>query len=159
MYILKRGEGLSCHDKAWDLPSSNWEFWPTYLPNYMEEYLGEKEFLNVRFGVYRCMDDSFYAQPVDILSAPKCRDPMKIVSILPKQFRQYNSQNFSGIQEDRDMLYFKGTNWKLVGDKKWKPYTGDQDIASAPRVGEKTINGIVHEIRALTEGFVASPKP
>ncbi len=154
-YTVKRGEGLSCNGKAYDHPKSEWVFWPIYVPNGCEVYLGEKEFLGELFGVFQCLDDSFYAQPVDILKLPIPKDPMKEVSILPKQYRQY-SESFN--QGEALMLTFKGTNWKLVGDKKWKEISLDVNLSSLELLGTKTIKGEEHNIYRHDSSFLAVKK-
>jgi hypothetical protein len=153
-YSLKRGEGLSCSDKAWDLPTSNWIYWPTYVPNGYESFLGLKKFKGLEFGVFQCMDDSFYAQPVEILQQATPRDPMKVVSLLPKEYKAMSETNDSA---SVDVLKFKGKNWKLAGDKKWKPFSVPIEIVKDGSLGSRSIKGKEHKIFAFAEGFIALP--
>lgn len=135
-YTLKRGEGLSCEsNKDWRDPKTSWYFWPVYVPNGMEKFCGVKTFHGRPYGVFQCMDDSYYAQEIDVLLLPVPHDPMRIVSILTKEARAMTDQSGSNLEVQG--LVFKGTNWKLAGDKKWKP--AGVSVVGLKKVGSRVV--------------------
>ena len=152
-YTLKRGEGLSCNEKEWRNPKAEWIFWPVYVPNGMEKFSGVKSFFGKAYGVFQCLDDSYYAQDVETLVLPEPKDPMKIVSLLPPEAKMMVDQN--SIKKDSvNGLVFKGKNWKLSGDKKWKA-AEDLSISGLKHLGTKQIGPDLHNIYEGVECYYA----
>lgn len=146
MKSLKRGQGISTFAKDWRDPSAEWEFWPVYLPNGAEKYQGDKEFNGIIFCVFRCHDDSFYAQPESTVLEEMNKDPMAIQSILP-------NLTLDGIKQ-KTVKEFIGTNWKLSSDRKWKSKSM-MIPDTLQSVGEKTIDGVVLQVYKLDGSFIA----
>ncbi len=164
MPTLKRGQGMSTEYKDWNSsraewvkwpPSSpagssvtDWEFLPVFVPNGKEQIVGVKKFFGEEYMVFKCLDDTFMAQPKNICELPNPSDLMKVLSILPN--------DLTNVTPSQEVLVFNGTNWKLASDRKWKKCLECVDVALLEKCGEKTINGISYIIYRDVDRFLAS---
>jgi hypothetical protein len=84
MMTLKRGCGLTFTGENWKLAGdTKWERAPLYIPNasHQEQFMGTRLIKNKTYAVFKCLNDDFLAQPVNICELPVSKDDYAILSI------------------------------------------------------------------------------
>jgi len=164
MTTLKRGTGMTTFSTNWNSQSAewiwgpgsapdseekSWDLLPVFVPNGKETYVGDKTFSGQEFCVFKCLDDSFLAQPKSVCLMPVPTDPMKVLSVIdPKTQADKVSHK---------VLFFEGANWKLCGDKKWQEIEVEVDLEALTVIGGKSIFNKLHRIAKYNDGFIAFP--
>jgi len=156
---LKRGSGLSFDGENWKLASdSKWVKTPQIVPHShrIEEFMGTRMLLGVEHAVFRMLNDDYFAQPVDICRLPIPEDAMEV---LYDVYIDYVEESHPAPRSKKAVptgkfLVFKGANWKLVSDAKWKNNNGLLPDLGSP-VGSKTIGSKDYNIYKSSVGFIA----
>lgn len=152
---LKRGSGRVFSGDNWKLVSdSKWEYQKLYVPNGYEPYVGSRVIDGQEFSIFKCLDDDFFAQPIQICSLPEPKDPMEIVYFnYPQIERPMKSSNKK--ETIQSGLIFAGKNWKLAGTSKWKKHNGIIVSGLGGSIGTHIINNKNYQIYKSSLGFVA----
>lgn len=147
MQTLKRGSGRLLSGEDWkNSPDEAWHRHRTYVPNCMEDRLGERLIDGVPHIVFRLLNDELFAQPKYVCEAehvdtvvpfyvdPEAPEAPTHVEKYDPPTPETSSLSSSGV------FQFSGKNWKLSGDKKWKPTT--RNVLGLEKAGTKVINGV-----------------
>jgi hypothetical protein len=155
---LKRGSGLVFDGENWQTVSEKrWHWQPIYVPSQREVFVGRRQLAGQEFAVFRCLDDEFLAQPVNICELPIPEDPVEVVfEHEPEEepMAPNEKKSSKSVQIDSKSLQFEGKNWKLAADKKWKPINGFVPQLGE-KVGNKTIGKIPYTVHKGPLGFIA----
>jgi len=153
---LKRGSGLAFDGENWKLAGdSKWEKQPLYVANGYEEFMGLRVLHGQEHAIFRCLNDTFFAQPTDICKLPVPSDPMEVLYDAYERGEEEVSSQSKKSTPITKALVFKGANWKLVKDSKWKPMTGFLPSELENPVGTKTIGSKSYNIYKSSMGFIA----
>ncbi len=152
---LKRGSGRSFNGSNWNLVSdAKWETHSLYVANGREKYLGNRPIDGIEHAVFQCLDDTFFAQPINVCELPAPEDPLEVLYSLEMEEekpRSVPSQMNTGTR----VLTFSGKNWKLAAESKWKSSASFADYEESSKVGEKTIGQTAFDVYRTPSGFVA----
>ena len=86
--VLKRGWAKHFEGENWKLvKDSGWSDHRLYVPNGMEIYCGVRTFDGIDYSVFRCLDDSFLAQIMNVCASPRSTDDMEIESVAPYELK------------------------------------------------------------------------
>ena len=78
---LKRGCGKTFDGENWKLVGDGkWKFHPLYIPNGSEPFIGLRQIRGVEHAVFTCLDEDFFAQPVEVCKLPESSDMGEILS-------------------------------------------------------------------------------
>ncbi len=153
---LKRGSGRTFFGSNWNqVAEQKWEVQVLYVPNGREKYQGNRILDGVEHAVFICLDDGFFAQPVEICKLPKPVDLMEVVYELEAPAVEEKPKTSKKTIQGTKMLTFTGKNWKLAADSKWKSTTTFSTYEATGKVGEKTIGQTVYDVYRTSSGFVA----
>lgn len=82
---LKRGYGRSFEGENWKLAKDDkWSHHRLYIPYGEEPFHGTRMIDGVEHAVFRCRNDDFFAQPVEICALPVPEDPMEVLYEMPE---------------------------------------------------------------------------
>ncbi len=153
---LKRGGGWSSGIENWQ-SLSGWRLHQTYIPNGMEVHMGMMELGGETHQVYRCLDDTFFAQPTRVCELPHVKNPMTVVYEVKMSNNEVEDTTETHIAPafTEGVLTFAGKNWKLASDKKWKKVSGFLSEEKTPSLGTKQIGQFQYEIHKTSGGFLA----
>lgn len=149
MQTLKRGSGRLLSGEDWkNSPDSAWYRHRVYVPNCMEDRLGERMLDGVPHIVFRLLDEDLFAQPKYVCEAEHVdnTEPFYVDPEAPAQYHvvRYESPPVEASAPTSGTFQFSGKNWKLSGDKKWKPTT--RNTLGLEKVGSKLIDGVERTI-------------
>lgn len=149
---LKRGVGLSYYGKDWEKSNdSKWELSP-YVPWYGEPLIGRRYINETECMVFKCRDDSYFAQPVHICEMPIPDDVMTVFDTFSEETEKSNQVEKAKKNSPVKALAFQGKNWKLASDRKW---VESLVFTSGESVGKRTIFGSQYEVYKTGSGFAA----
>ncbi len=160
---LKRGSGRHFPGQNWKTAAEkHWVRQHSHIvPSGRETHVGLRELDGVPHAVFQCLNDEFFAQPVDVCEKPIPEDPMEVVFEYEKteeaeEEAEKPKKKTEGLKTSKVMT-FSGKNWKLAAEKKWKSSTGfigsGEELGT--KVGEKTFGATVYDIHKSSSGFVA----
>jgi hypothetical protein len=79
---LKRGRGKVFPGANWKLVGdAGWAEHRLYVPSRREPLVGTRLIDGVEHAVFRCLDDEYMAQPVEVCRLPDPEDPTEVVSV------------------------------------------------------------------------------
>jgi hypothetical protein len=157
---LKRGSYLHFDGENWKLAGdSKWTKRPLLVPNGMETFMGNRTLLGEEHSIFRCLNDEYAAQPSSICALPDSDDPMEV--FIEYEFAEdplepsSKSSSKSSRTDLGKSLVFRGTNWKLVKENKWKPVIGFIPDDLGESLGEREMANKRYSIYKSPLGFIA----
>lgn len=153
---LKRGSGLTFDGSNWNLVSENkWQVQTLFVPSGKEKHLGNRRFGAVEHAVFQCLNDEFFAQPLDICKLQASEDPLEIQYSLDAPVEEEKPRPKVAKPVSTKVLSFSGKNWKLAADAKWKSSNVFDTYDEKSRVGDKKIGQTVYDVYKVANGFIA----
>lgn len=105
--------------------------------------------------VFKCLDDTLFAQPKDVCEKPVPEDPMEVIYELDTPDTEVEEQPKKKQIPLHKMMSFHGTNWKLAKDAKWKQMAGFITLDEKDHVGERNIGQSLFKVYKTPTGFLA----
>jgi hypothetical protein len=162
---LKRGSGWTFSGTNWKSVSDKaWEIHVLFIPGFppgREKHVGSREINGIPVEVFQCLNDDFFAQPVNICELPIPKDSCSteifysLEAPVQEEKKKMTSSVTSTKNEPSTMLTFKGKNWKLASNKKWTKASTLFSIDDSMKVGSRIIGEHTYLIYKSSPGFIA----